>query len=213
MVEKYIRRKLFMWHNDNYRDFPWRHTKDPYRIMIAEFMLHRTKAEQVEPVYQDFIRKYPDVDSLAGANPVETNKVTRRLGLHWRGKHFINAAIFIKDRFRGRIPDSRDELLSIPGIGEYVAGAILTVIFNKKEWVVDSNIARFLNRFLGLNLSGEIRRKRELIEISKSLYQTTRSGYLTFALLDFSSLVCKPVKPVCDYCILKMKCNYRKRHL
>ena len=178
--------------------------------MIAEFMLHRTRADQVMPVYQDFIKKYPDIDSLGEANPVEVNKVTEKLGLHWRGKHFIDAAIFIKENFRGGIPDSRDKLLSVPGIGEYIAGAILTVVFNKKEWVVDSNIARFLNRFYGLNLSGEIRRKRELIEISKCLYQTTRSEHLTFALLDFTALVCKPIKPVCNSCIVKIKCKYWK---
>lgn len=212
MVEIYIRRKVFKWHKDNYRYFSWRDTRDSYKIIIAEFMLHRTKAGQVEPVYKDFIKKYPDIDSLAVADPIEVNKVTEKLGLHWRGQHFTDAAIFIKDNFKGRIPDSRRELLSIPGVGEYVAGAILTIVFNKKEWVVDSNIARFLDRFYGLSLSGEIRRKREVIEASKRLYQTTRSEKLTFALLDFSSLVCKPIKPVCNACIIKIKCNYWKQY-
>ena len=212
MLETYIRRKFFRWHKDNYRDFLWRQTRDSYKIMIAEFMLHRTKAEQVEPVYKDFIKKYPDIDSLAGADPIEVNKVTEKLGLHWRGQHFTDAAIFINDNFKGRIPDSREKLLSVPGIGEYVAGAILTIVFNKKEWVVDSNIARFLDRFYGFHLSGEIRRKREVIEASKRLYQTTRSEHFTFALLDFSSLICKPIKPVCNACIIKMKCNYWKQY-
>lgn len=207
MIEKYIRRKLFLWHKENYRNFPWRYTKDPYKIMIVEFMLHRTRANQVVQVYQDFIKKYPDVDSLAGADPIEVSKVTEKLGLHWRGRHFTDAAIFINDKFKGKIADSRDELLSVPGIGEYIAGAILTVVFNKKEWVVDSNIARFLNRFYGLNLSGEIRRKRKIVEISKNIYQTTRSGQLTFALLDFTGLICKPIKPVCNSCIIRMKCT------
>ena len=210
MIEKYIRRKLFLWHKENHRDFPWRHTKDPYKIMIAEFMLHRTRADQVVRVYQDFIEKYPDIDSLAGADPIEVKKVTKKIGLHWRGKHFINAAIFVRNKFKSRIPDSRDKLLSVPGIGEYVAGAILTVVFNGKEWVIDSNIARFLNRFYGLNLSGELRRKRKIVEISKNIYQTTRSGQLTFALLDFTGLICKPIKPLCNSCIIRMKCNYWK---
>ncbi|MBW2662259.1 MAG: DNA glycosylase [Deltaproteobacteria bacterium] len=210
MIEKYVRRKLFLWHKENYREFPWRHTKDPYKIMIAEFMLHRTRADQVVRVYQDFIKKYPDILTLACGKPTEVNKVTEKLGLHWRGKHFISAAIFIKDRFGNIMPDSRDKLLSIPGVGDYVAGAILTVVFNKKEWVVDSNIARFLNRFYGLKLRGEIRRKRELIEISKRLYQTARSGQLTFALLDFTGLICKPIKPVCNSCIIRRKCKYVK---
>lgn len=209
MIEKYIRRKLFLWYKENYRDFSWRHTKDPYKIMIAEFMLHRTRADQVVPVYQDFIKKYPDIASLASANPAEVSKVTKNLGLHWRGKHFINSALSIRDNFRSRVPDSRDKLLAVPGIGDYVAGAILTVVFNKKEWVVDSNIARFLNRFYGLKLRGEIRRKRELIEISKRLYQTTRSGQLTFTLLDFTALVCKPAKPICNLCIFRAKCSVK----
>ncbi|MDI6735240.1 MAG: DNA glycosylase [bacterium] len=206
--EQTIRRKILLWYSQNKRDFPWRHTKNPYEIMIVEFMLHRTRADQVVPVYRDFIKKYPDIDSLASADPVEVSKVTENLGLHWRGKHFINAALFIRDNFRSKIPDSRDKLLTVPGIGDYVAGAILTVVFNKKEWVVDSNIARFLNRFYGLKLRGEIRRKRELIKITKRLYQTTRSEQLTFALLDFSAMVCKPVKPVCCSCIVKTKCTY-----
>ena len=208
MIEKYIRRKLFFWYKKNHRDFPWRHTKDPYKIMVAEFMLQRTRAEQVAQVYQDFIKKYPDTDSLAEADPMEVNKVTEKLGLHWRGRHFTNAATFIRDNFKGEIPALRSQLLSIPGIGEYVAGAILTVAFNKKEWAIDSNIARFVNRFYGLNLSGEIRRKREIIEISKSIYQTTKSGQLVFSLLDFTAIFCKPMKPVCNSCIIRMKCNY-----
>ena len=208
MIEKYIRRKLFFWYKKNHRDFPWRYIKDPYKIIVAEFMLQRTRAEQVVRVYRDFIKKYPNTNSLAKADSTEVNKVTKKLGLHWRGRHFTDAAIFIKDNFGGKVPNSRGKLLSIPGIGEYVAGAILTVGFNKKEWVIDSNIARFLNRFYGLNLSGEIRRKRKIIEISKSFYQTTRSGQLTFSLLDFTGMICKPIKPVCNSCIIRMKCNY-----
>lgn len=207
-----LRRRILLWYSQNKRDFPWRHTKDPYKIMIAEFMLHRTRAEQVVPVYQDFIKKYPDVDSLADADPVEVSNVTENLGLHWRGRHFVNSALFIRNNFRSRMPDSRDKLLSVPGIGEYVAGAILTVVFNKKEWVVDSNIARFLNRFYNLKLSGEIRRKREIIEMSRRFYQTTRAGQLTFALLDFTAMVCKPVKPACYFCTIKRKCIYWKSH-
>jgi len=76
MVEKYIRRKLFLWHKRNYRDLPWRHTKNPYKIMIAEFMLHRTKADQVLPVYEKFIKKYPDVYALSRARAEGIKKVT-----------------------------------------------------------------------------------------------------------------------------------------
>jgi len=181
--------------------------------MIAEFMLHRTKADQVVPVYEKFIKKYPNVYSVSRASEEEIRKVTDHLGLHWRSAHFTMAAKVVADTFNGNFPDRPDELLRIPGVGEYVAGAILTICFDKIYPVVDANIARFINRFYGLNLSGELRRKRKIIEISKSIYKSSRTGQLTFALLDFTGLICKPIKPVCNFCILKMKCNYRKIHI
>ena len=207
MIEKYIRHKLFLWHKKNYRDFPWRHTKDPYGIMIAEFMLHRTKAEQVVPVYLEFIEKYPDIGTLAKANPKDIKKVTEHLGLHWRAKHFSEAAKYIIENHNGKFPEDYDKLREMPGAGEYVAGAISTVCFNKPTPVVDSNIARFASRYFGLNLFGEIRRKKEIVELSGKLFEYKNPGKLLFAILDFTSLICKPLKPLCDKCPLKNDCK------
>ena len=208
MIEKYIHRKLFLWHKENYRDFPWRHTKDPYKIMIAEFMLHRTKAEQVVPIYLEFIEKYPDIETLARADFNEIKKVTEHLGLHWRARHFSEAAKYIIENNNGKFPEDYDKLREIPGAGEYVAGAISTVCFNKPAPVVDSNIARFINRYFGLNLSGEIRRKKKIVELSAKLFEYENPGDLLFAIVDFTSLICKPLKPLCDKCPLKNKCRY-----
>ena len=209
-MELVIRKKIRKWYKTNKRDFPWRHIKDPYKIMIAEFMLHRTKAEQVAPVYQNFIKKYPDLTSLADADEKEIKKVTEHLGLHWRSEHFIKAARFVVDNYKGKFPEERDELSKIPGVGEYVSGAILTVCFNKPEWVVDSNIARFINRFYDLKLKGEIRRKKEIVNISTKLFQCDKPGEFLFSIIDFTSLVCKPVNPLCAGCPLKIHCKYDK---
>ena len=211
MIEKYIRRKLFLWYKKNYRDFPWRHTKDPYKIMIAEFMLHRTKAEQVVPVYLEFIRKYPDIKTLARTNFENIKKVTEHLGLHWRAKHFFKAAKYIIENCNGKFPEDYGKLQEIPGVGEYIAGAILTICFNKPAPVVDSNIARFINRYFSLNLSGEIRRKKKIVELSAKLFEYKNPGDLLFAIVDFTSLTCRPVNPLCDSCILKSKCSYIKK--
>ena len=124
-------------HGEYYRDFPWRHTKDPYMIMIAEFMLHRTRAEQVIPVYNDFILRYPDVYALSRAEKDDLEFISRRLGLHWRVDHFTNSAKYICERFNGIFPEDRHELQKIPGVGEYASGAISTVCFNKKEHVIE----------------------------------------------------------------------------
>ncbi len=208
MIEKYIRCKLFLWYKKNYRDFPWRHTKDPYKIMIAEFMLHRTKAEQVVPVYLEFIEKYPDIKTLLRANFEDIKKVTEHLGLHWRAKHFSEAAKYIIESHNGKFPEDYGKLREIPGVGEYIAGAILTVCFNKPAPVVDSNIARFINRYFSLNLSGEIRRKKKIVELSGKLFDYKNPGKLLFAIVDFTSLICKPGKLFCGKCLLKNDCKY-----
>jgi len=211
MIEKYIHHKLFLWHKKNYRDFPWRHIKDPYKIMIAEFMLHRTKAEQVVPIYLEFIEKYPDIETLARANFNEIKKVTEHLGLHWRARHFSEAAKYIIENHNGKFPEDYGKLREIPGAGEYATGAISTVCFDKPAPVVDSNIARFINRYFGLNLSGEIRRKKKIVELSAKLFDYKNPGKLLFAIVDFTSLICKPIKPLCDKCPLRNKCNYARR--
>jgi A/G-specific adenine glycosylase len=208
MIEKYIRHKLFLWHKKNYRDFPWRHTKDPYKIMIAEFMLHRTKAEQVVPVYLEFIEKYIDIKILVRTNFEDIKKVTEHLGLHWRARHFSEAAKYVADNYKGKFPEDYNGLKKIPGVGEYIAGAILTVCFNKPSPVVDSNIARFINRYFSLNLSGEIRRKKKIVELSAKLFEYENPGDLLFAIVDFTSLICKPGKPLCKKCPLKNDCKY-----
>ncbi len=189
------------------RDFAWRHKPTPYKIMIAEFLLQRTKASQVEPIYKKFILKYPNVKRLARARKSSVVKFTKSLGLHKRSANFIKAAKFIVDNYRGGFPHDRRSLLKIPGIGDYVAGAIMTVCFNKPEYVIDSNIARFINRYYGLNLDGELRRKKQIIDIAKNIFNYPNTRELLFALLDFTSVFCQPVRPNHEKCILNNFCT------
>lgn len=176
--------------------------------MVAEFMLQRTKAEQVEPVYKKFLLQYPDILSLSKARIKSVEKYTSSLGLHKRAPNFINAAKYIVKNFKGKYPKTRKELLTIPGVGYYVAGAIMAVCFNNVDYVIDSNIARFINRLYGLKLSGEIRRKKIIIEKAKELFRVKNQRIFLFALLDFTALVCKPINPVCQGCQLQKDCIY-----
>lgn len=207
-----VSKKLIEKHYLYKRDFFWRHTKDPYKIMIAEFMLHRTKAEQVAPIYQDFLKKYQNVKALACADIEEVSLVTKHLGLHWRAAHFIDACRFIEDKYKGIFPETREKLLEIPGVGDYVTGAILTICYRKPEYVIDSNIARFINRYYGLHLSGEIRRKKIIIEKAKELFRFEEPDKLLFAILDFTALVCKPRNPDCMNCFLRKSCAFSKEN-
>jgi len=200
--------EIIEWYQNQSRDFPWRYTKDPYKIMIAEFMLHRTKANQVVPAYIKFIEKYSDIETLAKANAEDIKKVTEHLGLHWRVKNFSEAAKYIIENHNEKFPEDYIKLQEIPGVGEYIAGAILTACFNKSAPVVDSNIARFINRYFDLNLSGEIRRKKKIVELSSRLFEYENPRDLLFAIVDFASLICKPGKPLCGKCPLKNDCKY-----
>ncbi len=203
-----IQHSLLQWGNTYFRDYPWRHTRDPYRITIAEFMLHRTRADQVVPVYLDFIKTYPDVFTLAQADYSEVQKVTEHLGLHWRSGHFIEAARYIVQKWGGRFPDTEEELREIPGVGEYVAGAILIVCYGKPYPAIDSNIARFLNRVYGLHLAGEIRRRKEIKMLAREIFAVQDPGRFLFAILDFTALVCKSQNPLHDKCPLQVICKY-----
>lgn len=209
-MDKYskVRRGLIQNWKLYKRDFIWRHNPTPYKIMIAEFMLQRTKAEQVEPVYKKFLRKYPDIYILAKAKEVEVRRFTNNLGLHKRGKNFLLAAKHIVEHYRGTFPGDRQALLKIPGIGDYVAGAILTACFNKPEYVIDANIARFINRYYGLHLKGEIRRKKEVRDKAKRLFNYSDTRNLLFALLDFAALICTPRRPEHERCPLSKNCHY-----
>jgi A/G-specific adenine glycosylase len=193
------------------RYFLWRTLPTPYKILIAEFMLQRTKAEQVEPVYEKFLKQFPDVHSLSKARLSSVSKYTKNLGIHWRAKHFIDAAKYIIKYYDGKFPKTRDELLMIPGVGDYVAGAIQAVCFNNAEYVIDSNIARFINRFYGLNLTGEIRRKKMIINYAKIIFEVKNQRDFLFFILDFTAITCKPIKPLCSLCSYIKPCKYSSK--
>ena len=127
--------------------------------MIAEFMLHRTRADQVVPIYIEFIRRYPDVFTLAQADYSEVRKVTEHLGLHWRSGHFIEAARYVVQKYNGKFPETEEELRIFRG-WEYVAGVILIICYEAHP-AIDSNVARFINRVYGLHLTEKSGEKGE----------------------------------------------------
>jgi A/G-specific adenine glycosylase len=127
-----FRNKIISWFKRNARYYPWREAKDPFRILVAEMMLRRTKADQVVPVYEQFFKEIPDVQTLATSTQETLEKILYPLGLRWRVPSFINMAREIVEKYHSRIPDNREGLSSLPGVGEYVAGAVLSIAFGKK---------------------------------------------------------------------------------
>lgn len=203
-----FRKRLLLWFKRNKRDYPWRETHDPFRVLIAEMMLQRTKAGQVLDVYNNFFSELNSPKEVAHVDLRKLHKILYPLGLKWRVKNFKNVCISLIKDHNGRIPHTRTDLLILPGVGEYVAGIILSVVFNKPEWVVDSNIVRIFKRYFGISTIKEGRRDKHVMELAK-IYSTVRNPKkANLALIDFSALICLPRNPKCKSCPLSNTCRY-----
>ncbi|ADR35554.1 HhH-GPD family protein [Oceanithermus profundus DSM 14977] len=202
-----ITNALLRWGEKNLRDFPWRGTRDPYRIFVAEFLLQRTRAEQVVPAYEELVRKYPGFEELAGADPSGLLEIIRPLGLHRRANLLQNAARIIKEQFGGLLPPSMKELTSIEGVGTYTAAAILAALYDLPAPAVDTNTLRVLGRVFGLEIKESSRKKREYRDLIESLVPKGQARLYIYALLDLAATVCTPRNPACDRCPLIRICH------
>jgi len=206
-----VGRKILEWWYKNKRDFPWRHERDPYRLLIAEIMLQRTKADQVVPVYLEFLRKYPTIKHLAEADLKEIESFFARLGLLWRAKRVKKMAEYIVLHYKGRIPRNREDLLKIPMIGEYMADALLSFAYGKDMVVVDSNVVRVIQRVFNLRSKGEARRDPKFRAYAQAMLPRGRAREYNWAIIDFAARTCTPRNPKCGICPLRDLCRYAKR--
>lgn len=204
---RHFRRQLIQWASGHTRQYPWRETEDPFRILIAEMMLRRTRADQVVRVYENLLKSFPDIHALAEADPERVKAILYPLGLRWRTPAFVGVARVLRDRYNGQVPSTREALLSLPGVGEYVAGAVLAIAYRKNEWVVDSNIARVFVRHFGLQPRGEPRRDKTVIQIARIYAAEGDNRKATLAILDFSRAVCSPLRPRCEKCPVLRSCS------
>ena len=207
----YFRRKLIDWFRVNARSFPWRNTDDPFKVLIAETMLRRTRADQVKAVYEDAISKYPDLKIMANASDFEIAKLFEPLGLHWRIGPFCTMVREIEAKYNSRVPESREQLKRLPGVGDYVAGAVLSFAFNKREWIVDTNVVRVFKRYFGIKTSNEARRDKQIIQLAKMYIATKNPRDANFAILDFAALVCTQKNPEHERCPLARRCCFLKK--
>ena len=200
----YLHRKLLQWGRENYADFPWRALDNRWHSLVVEIMLQRTKAEQVEPIFVEFMKKYPEPsDYLADSE----SDVFEHLGLPQRREWLKALAAEIETN---GIPEERDAVLHLPGVGDYIASAFRSLHLNLKDRIIDSNVVRFYGRFFGFETHGETRRKRWFIELTETLTPARAHRDYNYALLDFTREICKP-SPDCPGCPLKRKCHFYQK--
>mgnify|MGYP001041452307 CR=1 FL=1 len=206
-----IRRQLLSWYRNHRRELPWRQTDDPYRIWVSEVMLQQTRVETVISYYERFLEAFATVADLARADQQEVLRVWEGLGYYARARNLHRAAGIVVDRFGGRLPDDPDDLRSLPGVGAYIAAAVLSIAFGKPFAVVDGNVKRVLARLLMIEtpVNGPGADSVFQRQAQRLLYLPD-PGAFNQALMELGALVCIPRNPACDRCPLASFCAVRQ---
>ena len=214
MREKIITKKILKWYDLNKRSLPWRKEvslqKKQYYTLISEFMLQQTQVKTVIPFFNRFLKNLPTINSLAKVNEGKLIKLWEGLGYYSRARNLKKTAQIIIKNFDGKLPNNLRDLLTLPGIGNYTANAILAIAFNKPYIPLDGNIKRVLKRYLYLKKDKEIQ-KDNLVQ-KKIIFGTTlRSGDYAQALMELGALICKPSNPICVQCPIRKNCKSFKK--
>jgi A/G-specific adenine glycosylase len=208
--KKEIQAKLLQWYKKNGRDLPWRKTTDPYAIWISEIMLQQTQVATVIPYYRKFIKFFPTLRHLAKASLPSILKAWEGLGYYSRARNLHRASRIVLNDFHGKIPDQLKDLLALPGIGRYTAGAILSIALNEAAPILDGNVKRVLSRLFGIggHLAGN-KTETLLWHLAESLIPKGRASSFNQGLMDLGAMICTPKEPHCFECPLRDLCKGR----
>lgn len=202
--------RLLKWGKKNERRFAWRQENDPFHILIAEIMLQRTSARQVEPVYAEFVTRYPSVRDLRKAPFDDVLSCLRPLGLAYRAVRLKQLAETLEKEFDGIVPKGERELLSLPGVGKYVANAVRCFAFKKDVPIVDTNVLRVLNRVFSV-YSIHSHKDPKIWGFAAGLIPADKARDLNISTLDFASFVCTARRPRHSICPFKDICDFHQK--
>ncbi len=204
-------RRLLAWYDAGHRDLPWRRTRDPYRIWISETLLQQTQVHTVIPYYRKFLARFPTVRALARAPLDDVLKTWEGAGYYARARNLYRAAQLVVAAHGGRLPRRVDELMRLPGIGRYTAGAIASIAFGADAPVLDGNVTRLLCRYFGLRGDPKTAAVRaELWQLAQGLLPRGRAGDFNQAMMELGATVCTPRAPRCAECPLRRGCTARR---
>ena len=204
---KSFRRALLNWYRNNGRNLPWRKTRDPYRILVSEFMLQQTQVATVRPYYAKWSRRFPTFNALAAASESEVLNAWQGLGYYARARNLRSTAKIVVNRHDRSFPNAIEQMQKLPGIGKYTAHAIATFAFDQSVPIVEANSARVLSRLFNLqrpidSTSGQ----KTLWNRAATLVPQKQAAKYNSALLDLGALVCLPRNPKCSICPVRKFC-------
>jgi len=205
-----FREKLLSWYKKNGRSFSWRHTKNPFHILVAEFLLRKTQADRVAIVYDNFCSKYQKPQDMLEANPIEIEENLKGLGLQQRIRWLLETCEQLVKYYQGRVPSTYESLCELKGVGSYTANMILCLGYGQDCIPIDNNVARLVSRVFGVKRQGDTRKEREVESALTEIKTNGKSKDISLAMLDFSALRCRASKPDCVDCPLTIICEYVK---
>lgn len=203
---KRFQEKLLLWYQQNKRSLPWRDDPTPYRVWISEIMLQQTQVKTVLPYFDRFLKRFPDIQTLAQAAEAEVLELWAGLGYYSRAQNLYRAAGKILNEY-GIFPNEFSAVLSLPGIGRYTAGAICSIAFNQVHPIVDGNIRRVLIRLFGIE--GPVPESFFWDRMSAWIPEKQASSF-NQAMMEIGALICAPRQPRCDACPVKGFCAAQK---
>ena len=202
---------MLAWYRKNHRELPWRRDRDPYHIWISEIMLQQTRVAAVIGYYTRFMTELPDIPALASVEEERLLKLWEGLGYYNRARNLKKAAAEVMDRFQGRFPETYPEILGLPGIGAYTAGAIASICYDEPTPAVDGNVLRVYTRLTGDASCVDLETtKKDIRERLTAVYKEAlpkERGVLTQCWMELGATVCVPNgTPLCGSCPLKETC-------
>lgn len=211
---KSFRRALLNWYRNNGRNLPWRRTRDPYRILVSEFMLQQTQVATVRPYYEKWSRRFPTFAALAAASESEVLHAWQGLGYYARARNLRSTAKLVVDRHGGSFPKEIEQMRKLPGVGKYTAHAVATFAFDQPVPIVEANTSRVLSRLFDLRVSIDSSSGlQKLWARAAKLVPKKQAAIFNSALLDLGALVCHKRNPKCGICPVKGFCRAKSPEL
>jgi A/G-specific adenine glycosylase len=206
---KFLVSRLLKWFAANARDLPWRRTRDPYAIWVSEIMLQQTQVKTVIPFWNRWLRELPTIEAAAQAPSEKIHKLWEGLGYYTRVRNLQKAAQVIVEKHGAKFPEKFDEVLALPGIGRYTAGAICSIAFNQPMPILDGNVIRVLTRIFGIAENPKERQTNaRLWQLAEELvrHSALACSHLNQSLMELGALICTPRNPQCLICPVKKLC-------
>lgn len=211
-INKNFTKRLIFWFKKNKRELPWRIDRTLYTVWISEIMLQQTVIKAVIPYYKRWLKKYPDIFKLAKASESEVLVLWEGLGYYSRVKNILNTAKLVVKEYKGYLPENYDDLIALPGVGDYTARAILSLAYNKPYPVLDANVKRVIRRVLLIKKWNKENRLKSM-DFLDSVISKTEPGLFNESIMEIGQRICLLHNPLCDQCPIVDFCQSYHKNL